>query len=628
MGTCVHLERSRSIVANKFGVQARGSLLGSLVDPHITDGSDLLNAIEFMESPSGLDLTLYPVQRVAVKLIFGIPMDWDEREVPVYDQFCENLLYTFKETEYIKYAHDCGRLNVPNWQDANPLGYNEIVMICGRRAGKSAITAATAAYKLYRLLNIHSPQDYYGLVPGSPIDLTMIGTDSESSSRIYDQFKNYANKAPFFSPFIKSMTSGEITFVSEADRGNKDVTPSITVASLPCTTNKARGASNFVLVLDEFAFYRNQIGSNSDAMYEAATPATMQFKAGGTREGKRESMIFIITSPGSKIGKYYTLFKSAMEEGASSPVLAFQCSTAEMNPRSDSPFLKQQHKANPEKFKAEYGGEFLEASESYVKGSVINECVDQDRPNRDCLTMDMIGHKYFWGLDLGMKHDATALAVCHWEGGMNDLRLVYDYVDRKMVGHREYQGFRELPLSDIITWLRSVNDMLPCFKGATDQYGGSMLVQLLHANQVFGMELVHLTGGINSQMYLTFKTLMESRQARFPNNEEFIAELRLLEATFTNKYQVRVAAPEEKGAHDDMGDAAALASYMAQTWALDEGRREIAEIMQGVRQNLAPGEIRGGWDMNASLAHLKSYDRQLRMQMNPYGAVVNPWRKR
>ena len=81
-------------------------MLGGLVDTHITDSTTLLNALEFIESPSGLNITLYPVQRVLIKLIFGIPMDWDEREVPVYDQFCEKLLFTFTEREYIRYVFE------------------------------------------------------------------------------------------------------------------------------------------------------------------------------------------------------------------------------------------------------------------------------------------------------------------------------------------------------------------------------------------------------------------------------------------------------------------------------------------------------------------------------------------
>lgn len=612
----------------RFSQKARESVLGSLVDTHITDGSNLKNALEFIERPDGLGLKLYPVQRIIMKLIFGIPMDWEEQEVPVYDMFCDELKYTFTETEYIRYVHEKGRINIPDWRDANPNGYNEIDMIVGRRGGKSVLVAATAAYKLYRLLNHHDPQEFYGLMAGSPIDFTLMAQDSEGSNRLYDALKACVNGAPFFAPYIKSLTTEEMTFVSEADRGRRDVTPSIKAASWPCTTNAVRGPSSFFLALDEFAFYRNQIGSSSDEMYEAATPATMNFKAGGTREGRRESMIFIITSPANKIGKYYTLFRDAMEEGASSPVLAFQCSTAEMNPRSDAPFLKKQYKDNPEKFRAEYGGEFLDASGTYTQAEVIDSCIDQDRVSVDRLDPKLVGHKYFWGLDLGMRKDATALAVCHWDGGQNNAWLVFDFIGRLMVGEGKYVGAAELPLDDVLQWLKDVNNLLPCFNGATDQYGGSLLVQLLHAHNITGMELVHLTGGINSQMFLTLKNLMENRQVRFPNEPLFIAEMKLLEATYSNKYQIRVAAPDEKGAHDDMADAAALAAHMAQTWAVEDGRREIGDIMLGISQNIMPGQIMGGWDMNASLAHLRSVERQTQQQFYSPGAVKNPWRRR
>jgi phage terminase large subunit-like protein len=289
--------------------------------------------------------------------------------------------------------------------------------------------------------------------------------------------------------------------------------------------------------------------------------------------------------------------------------------------------LKKEYKDNPEKFKAEYGGEFLDASETYVKGLTIDECVDQDRGNVTTLTSSMIGHNYFWGLDLGMKHDATALAVCHWEGGQNKAWLVYDYIDRLMVGLGKYKDVAELPLDDVLDWLKDAHAMLPCFQGVTDQYGGSLLVQLLNANQVTGIELLHLTSGVNSQMYLTLKTLMENRQVKFPNVSAFVLEMKLLEASFINKYQVIVKAPTEKDAHDDMADAVALAAYKAQLWAIGDGKRVMWDIMQGVPQNMIPGTIRGGWDMNGSLAHLRSYERQLQHQLNPYGAVQNPWRR-
>ena len=77
------------MATKKFTTKARESIFGELIQHHITDSSHLLDALEFVESTQGLDIKLYPVQRVLLKLIFGIPMDKDEKEVPVYDIFCE-----------------------------------------------------------------------------------------------------------------------------------------------------------------------------------------------------------------------------------------------------------------------------------------------------------------------------------------------------------------------------------------------------------------------------------------------------------------------------------------------------------------------------------------------------------
>ena len=1348
------------MATKKFTTKARESIFGELIQHHITDNSNLLDALEFVESTQGLDIKLYPVQRVLLKLIFGIPMDKYEKEVPVYDIFCENLLYTFKETEYIRYVNEQGRLNISNWQDANPEGYNEIVAIVGRRGGKalamdtpipttkgwkkngdleltdevfspngtpskirqihpsfvsptyrvffddhtsvvvhpehlwhthtkldrraiqrgnlregavrtteeikntllwgtesnhsiplsaalqlpekplpidpyflglwlgdgysedtaictmdmeivtyltalaekydlgistrnngskatsyylsskikggssttlkdknpirnilkdlgvwgnkhvpadylwasadqrlallqglmdtdgscnrgrcefsnkseaiarsvyhlaaslglkpnlisgasylngeqkatrfrvtwtgalevfrlprklqklyikfkptqkwryivavepeeqqevrcitvdsedglflfnhnfnithnSQLVSAIAAYKLYRLLNIRSPQDYYGLVSGSPIDFTFMAQDSEGSSRLYDKMKEDVNRAPFFAPFLKSMNSEEMTFVSEADRHKRDITPSIKVASFPCleeneliwtsrglvpikntevgdevlnhlgglssitkvmnngfqellgietanfkgdpllvtpnhtcirvskeeataklpylvsrlrgdkelptidsrakirhqkdkfdisleevsardltqgdyilypvikhrdntplnnttskitsqsrtiselplsvdfcrvyglflaegstsggkhlstvkwtlhlneadtlgyfiqktledlglpssltlypennkstvtccsselargltkwfgrgssgkslpfealqwekelqlaliqgyyegdgckkrniaptvsrhlayslfnlavqaglrpsilyrkayiskgvshkeswytelckqdrhcrffqevngvnyywskitkvtknvtsrvfdievkdshsfttklgavhncTTNAVRGPSSLLLALDEFAFYRAQIGSNSDEIYKAAAPATMQFKAGGTREGKRESMILIITSPNGKIGKYYDLFQSGMKMGNASDILSFRCSTAEMNPRSDIDFLKKEFRENPDVFRSEYGGDFLEAAQSYVRLTTLEECVDVGRENVTKFKEDAIGRNFFWGVDLGMQHDGTGLAICHWEPMENlGAKLVYDFIGRMMVGEGKYEGFKQLPLEDILVWLQGFNEILPCHKGATDQHGGSMLIQLLQNYGINGLDLVHLTSGINSQMYLVLKGLMEQKKARFPDEKLFLDELKLVEASYVGKYQIKVQAPSEKNAHDDMCDSAALAAWVAQQWSIGEGSREFADILNGWNpNNFYMGAPKSGMDLQtSSLSELKSYERQMSIIRKVNGGVQNPYRRR
>jgi len=566
---------------NRFSTEVRESVFGKIVEKEISSTKGLLNFIDFIEGESGPRTKLYPVQRVIGKLIFGVPIDYKEIMVDVWDPLHEKILYHFKESEYISYLYNEGRINIEDWRDIPEQGFNEAIIFAGRRGGKSQLVAACADYKLYKLLSIRSPHEHYGLVEGSPIEFTFLAQDGTGANRLYDKFKSDVNSSPFFNPYLrKSPGTKNMEFVTEADKDKRDVLPSIKVGAYPCTTNAVRGPSSYFLALDEFAHFRNEKGSNSDEVYEAAVPATMNFTS--VEDGRLESLILTITSPWKKEGKSYDLWTTAMQDGIDSGILAMRCPTAEMNPRSSSEFLKRKLKSAPLTWKAEYGGEFLDSSESYVSGLVIDNAVDQDRYNTTKYSDAIVNKLYFWGLDLGMKNDATALAISHLEFNENSgLCLIYDYVDRLMVGEPPYENVTELPLDDIINWLIKMNDILPCYKGITDQHGGSMLVQLLKMNGIDNMELVHLSSGINSQMYYTLKGLLDQGRVRFPNNPKFIREIKNVEATIVGKYQIRVQAPNEKGAHDDMSDAVAESAYTANRFMIEESRM-LEDIINGL----------------------------------------------
>ena len=98
----------------------------------------------------------------------------------------------------------------------------------------SQVVSAIGAYKLYRLLNVRSPQEFFDLVPGSHIDFTFLAQDEDGSSRLYEKLREDINRAPFFNPYLKASSSSWMGFVSDADRNKRDVTPSINVESFPC----------------------------------------------------------------------------------------------------------------------------------------------------------------------------------------------------------------------------------------------------------------------------------------------------------------------------------------------------------------------------------------------------------
>src|SRR5271154_2514370 len=472
--------------SKRFSKTAKDSVFGAAIAASIVDPSKLQNAIDFIEGPGGIGIVLRPVQRVIVKAIYGVPFDykpeWTSRipgwgMVPMYDIFREKKLYAdVTEEEYLKIAFNEQRCNVNDWRDipnmgGNPgeAGFNEACIFAGRRGGKSELVAAIAAYKLYLLLNIRCPQEHFGLFPGSIIDFTFLAQDENGAHRLFKKLREQVLKASnFFSPYLKDTNAKDLAFITLADREKQDMTPTITVSCLPCTTNAVRSPSSIFLALDEFAHFRSAKGSTSDDMYAAASPSTADFhhdvtipvapiqemgtnfgeNASGRFEeteestepalefedenetvGIQDSMILSISSPLKKIGKMFELHRLALEEGPASGIFTLNCPSAEMNPKLLAKFLKSEYKKNPLTFKAEYGGKFLESSESYVTEAAVKKCTDckwdekglpvegSMRLNLHRFSQLQIGRNYFWGFDLGMTNDASALAIGHLEPG-------------------------------------------------------------------------------------------------------------------------------------------------------------------------------------------------------------------
>ena len=549
----------------------KASALGSIIESAIGGGNSVLNFVDFLESPLGPKITLYPVQYMLGKILFGVPLDNKEIIIPVWDKFREKLLYRMPEREFLHYMFDRGRTNIDDWQDLKPQGYTEMEIVAGRRGGKSALVSACADYMLYKLLAIRNPQEYYNLIEGSTIDFTILATDEDGANRLYGKIRNDVNRSEYFRPYLYGQPGAdEMKFVTEADRGKRDVLPSITVASLPCTTRAVRGPSSIFLCLDEFAFFRNALGARSDEVYDSAKPATAQFVS---PEGSRDAKVLTITSPWTRVGMVWDMHQQALKDGKDSPVFMMRLATAEMNHRIDSQFLKEEFKRKEATWAAEYGGEFIDSAGSLVPPERIDKCVDYARTNAVGFDPRRVGNVYFWGIDLGLKKDATALAICHWELGVNKPLLVYDYIDRMIVGDEQHRHIDQLDIDEILDWFEATNNILPGAFGATDQYAGASFITLCQLRGMNFIDLVHLTGGINSQMYFALQGYLNQGICRFPNYPPFITELKNVEAFYVGKSSLKVEAPNEKDAHDDMCDAVALAAWRAQAWMMETGAK-------------------------------------------------------
>jgi len=196
-------------------------------------GQRVADIIEFIESSWGLDIELYPVQRVILKAHYGLALDnnpWGldlsqpvPLDHPAYDQIArlakddgdggeadeddgeadeedETGFYKYRvkvtdwrrenprfmsEAEFLRFLFDEGRSNIA--EVIPGVERRELVLSIGRRSGKTFICACVVAYEVYKLILKDNPQGYYGIPKTNVIQLISVATDKDQAGLLYNE---------------------------------------------------------------------------------------------------------------------------------------------------------------------------------------------------------------------------------------------------------------------------------------------------------------------------------------------------------------------------------------------------------------------------------------------------------
>jgi hypothetical protein len=101
----------------------------------------------------------------------------------------------------------------------NKYKFQELVLVLGRRSGKSFLVSAMALYELYRLISMGHPQYRYGLMEFDEIVLLNVARNEEQAKKaIFSKIKQTVLASPFFAPYIGKDTELEMRFYTEHDR--------------------------------------------------------------------------------------------------------------------------------------------------------------------------------------------------------------------------------------------------------------------------------------------------------------------------------------------------------------------------------------------------------------------------
>jgi hypothetical protein len=269
-----------------------------------------VSIVEFAESSKFCNRTLYPRQKLLLKIFFLEELDEEENRVLDYWESGgyggEEISISPGIRERMQYLKDNGYKH-----------FREIVLVGGRRCSKGFITGLSLAYMVNNLLQLQDPNKYYGIDSDKEIVFSVVAAAQEQAKDMqYADFSSMVNSCNAMQRNIYKMQELEFSLMTETDirkvdawkragrRVQRDIS-TIRGKAQAANSRTIRGSATMGIVFDEFAHFQQGENDQSDSeIYAAAIPALAQFG--------RDGMIFCNSSPYSKVGKFYDRYRSGM----------------------------------------------------------------------------------------------------------------------------------------------------------------------------------------------------------------------------------------------------------------------------------------------------------------------------
>ena len=347
-----------------------------------------LDAYAFITSEHFLNVDLRPWQSVQIKTFYNL---WQKYPPTEEELQILNLL----EREW--------QISIDT---VNPTHKREMVLVDGRRSGKSTLMSFIASYETYSLICKDDPQDYYKLMTRDPIYILHIAVSGDQASDMFQFTKNRLRSCKFFEPYFDwtKYNESEMRIFTPYDLRQNDIIKaenakkkrgepkqallegSIIIKSITTKASTSRGKGTKVLIFSEFGhfdrpkfdsiFKDNAISDETQqtdyAMWKALTPSVYDFK----EDGK----ILYESSPRERGGQFYQLYCDAggkeqeHPEQASKPsyLALMQLATWEANESIPYEALADKFRQDPVGSNMEYGAHFGNPSGSFITEAVIN----------------------------------------------------------------------------------------------------------------------------------------------------------------------------------------------------------------------------------------------------------------
>jgi len=392
----------------------------------------------------------------------------------------------------------------------------ECAAICGRRSGKSFVSAITSVF----LACFKDWQPY--LSPGERGMIFIIAVDREQAKIIKNYVGGILNSSKILSGMIEQERQEQI-----------DLKNRVSIAIKTCNYRSVRGYTVLCAILEETAFWRSEESANPDVeVLTALRPALA---------GVPGSLLIAISTPYSRAGILYDMFKRHYGQAGKS-TLVWKAPSLTMNPTLNRGLIDAAITDDPEAGRAEWEAEWRLDISAFLSGEMVTACVVPGRTDLPPVG----GIQYYGHTDpSGGSKDSFTLAIAHKEkSGLKVLDLVRE---------------RKPPFNprEVVSEFSTILKAFRVSEVGSDRYAGEWVVAGFSECNI---RIKHSELSA-SELYLELLPIISSRAVELLDSKRLISQLAGLERRTRSGGKDLVT--HYPGGHDDCAVSAAGAILAA-----------------------------------------------------------------
>jgi len=391
----------------------------------------------------------------------------------------------------------------------------ESYVICGRRSGKSYVSALIAAY----LAGFVDWKPY--LSSGEKGWIFIVAVDKQQAGIIKGYISGIFNRTRCLKALIEKETVEALELRNGVNIGVKT-----------CSFRTLRGYTLLCAILEEIAFWRSEESANPDKeILSAVRPALATVPA---------SLLIGISTPYSRAGVLFEMFKNYY--GKPGGPLVWRAPTRVMNPTIDRRLIENALRDDPQAAAAEWEAEWRQDIEAFITQELVEAVT---LPGRFELPR-IEGVEYHAFIDpSGGRQDSFTIAIAHAEASG---KVVLDVLRERRPPFQPKAVVAEYA------------DLLKAFRVAevgSDRYAGEWVPD------AFGEKGIAVRGSelTASELYVNFLPLIANGTVELLDLKRLAGQLTGLERR--TRAGGKDLITHYPGGHDDMANAAAGACVAA-----------------------------------------------------------------